>query len=516
MRRIITSFLAALFMLAAAWPAPAAGAALTDMQGHWARTQVEAGISAGYVAGYPDGTFRPDAPITRAEFFKLLGSAMRLEPGSGATDFQEENRAPVHWSFAQGHIPAAVSSGLLFPPDYDNALAPDTKITRREIVMAAVRALGKEALLGRPDPALNTPDWRQYPDWLQEYAALAVGAGIVTGYEDGSLGLERSATRAEALVMVQRILNKVTVGLTSEAGPGNPTAVRHPAEGEPTWSWHENAAERITITNGTADQDYAFAEEVSELALRPAPGRALWVLYRAGSAGVVARLHKGQLTEVARYEGRTPELLAVDDNGRLWFSDGTAGLLVAGADASAAVVAGVTDRLRSGSIDWSGHFWGVGGSRVYRVTADLETVAYPLEMQPDQQVDYSVLADDGSLWLLLKGAPGGGAKMEAVHMELGRVTHRIALLGKYFGGVGSDVRVQVTGRSGPFLWIDTRVTAPGLAERSGGLYAMSLATGEFTRLVLPREVSTSVQAVSAADGGALVTDGAGRYWRLLP
>jgi hypothetical protein len=521
MRRTV-SWLAAAVVLATALPVPgvAVAAPLSDMQTHWARTQVEAGVSAGYVSGYPDGSFKPDAPITRAEFYKLLGAAMRLSGGNEATGFVEEAQTPLHWSFAQGHIPAAVGAGLLFPPDYAFALVPDTRVTRREIVLAAVRALGKEPLVAGNRQQLDNRDWPGMAGWLKPYAALAVGSGIVTGYADRTLGLERNATRAEALVMVQRILNQVTVGLTTDTGAvvADVNAVRHPGEGEPTWTWRSSGAGRAMVTNGTAAQDYTFASDVSELVLLPAPGRAVWVWYVSGSAGVVARLAGGVLREVARYEGATPVPLTVDDDGRLWFTDGAEGLLVAGRDGTVERVSGLTDRLTTGAIDWHGVFWGVSSSgKVWRVTPDLRPISYPLELRPDQVAEHAALADDGSLWLLLKGAPAqGGPKAEAVRLAYGKVTKRVTLLGEYFGGARSHARVDVLGRSGPFLWTEARVIGADFVERSGGLYRMNLETGEFARQVLPREVKGAMSPVKAADGGALLRDAGGRFWRMLP
>jgi hypothetical protein len=521
MRRTV-SWLAAAVVLAAALPVPgvAFAAPLSDMQTHWARAQVEAGVAAGYVTGYPDGSFKPDAPITRAEFYKLLGAAMRLSGGNEATGFVEEARTPLHWSFAQGHIPAAVGAGLLFPPDYAFALVPDTRVTRREIVLAAVRALGKEPLVPGNRQQLDNPDWHGVAGWLKPYAALAVGSGIVTGYADRTLGLERNATRAEALVMVQRILNQVTVGLTTDTGAGaaDVNAVRHPGEGEPTWTWRPAPGGGLVVSNGVVAQDYTFAPGVSGLVLMPASGRAVWVRYVSGSAGVVARLSGGALREVARYEGATPMPLSVDDDGRLWFTDGAEGLLVAGRDGAVEPVSGLTDRLTTGAVDWNGVFWGVSASgKVWRVTHDLRPISYPLEMRPDQVAEYSTLADDGSLWLLLKGAPAqGGPKAEAVRLVYGKVTQRVTLLGEYFGGARSHAQVEVLGRSGPFLWTEARVNGADLVERSGGLYRMNLETGEFTRQVLPREVKGAMSPVKAADGGALLRDAGGRFWRMLP
>ncbi|MDF2629601.1 MAG: putative S-layer associated protein [Symbiobacteriaceae bacterium] len=519
MRRIISIFTAAV-LLAAAWPMPtvAAAARLSDMQTHWARTQVEAGVAAGYVSGYPDGSFKPDASITRAEFYKLLGAAMRLSAEQTATGFAEERQGPLHWSFTQGHIPAAVASGLLVPSDYADVLSPDTRVTRREIVLAAVRALGKEPLVAGSRQVLENPDWAGYPAWLKPYAAIAVGSGIVTGYADRTLGLERNATRAEALVMVQRILGQVTVGLTAEAGSGDANAIRHPGEGEPTWTWREAAPGRPVISNGTLDQDYPFGEAVSGLVLMPAPVKAAWVRYMSGTTGVVARLSRGKLTEVARYPGATPEPLTVDDDGWLWFTDGASRLLVASPVGEVLPVESISDRLTTGAIDWNGHFWGIGSSgTIWRVTSDLAAISYPLEMRPDQVADFSAIADDGSLWLLLKGASAeGGAKVEAVKLAYGKVTKRVSLLGPYFGGVAGHARVRVVGRSGPFLWTEARVIGPDFAERNGGLYRLNLETGEFTRVVLPRDVAAAMEPVSAADGGAVLRDTGGRFWRMLP
>lgn len=521
MHRTVSMLLAAA-LLAAAWPVPrvAEAAGLRDMQTHWARTQVEAGVAAGYVSGYPDGSFKPDAPITRAEFYKLLASAMRLSDETAATGFVEEEQSPLHWSFAQGHIPAAVSAGLLFPPDYMMNLAPDTPVKRREIVLTAVRALGKEPLVAGNRQELDNPDWRAVAGWLKPYAALAVESGIVKGYEDRTLGLERNATRAEALVMVQRIVSQVTVGLTADAGnrAADPNATRHPGEGEPTWTWRSSAGRGPVVSNGVVAQDYSFGSDVSELMLLPAPGRAVWVRYMSGSTGGVARLADGALREVARDEGAAPLLLTVDDDGRLWYTDGAGGLQVAARDGSVEQVESVTDRLTTGAVDWNGIFWGTGDSgRVWRVTPELAALSYPLAMRPDQEAEFSAVADDGRLWLLLKGAPAqGGPKAEAVQLAYGRVTQRVTLLGEYFGGAGCQARLQVLGRSGPFVWTEALVAGSDSVERSGGLYRLNLETGEFTRAVLPREVQGAMSPVKAADGGVLLRDAGGGFWRMLP
>lgn len=52
----------------------------SDMQGHWAAGAVGSLAELGIVAGYPDGTFKPEDEITRAEVTAILARALKLAP----------------------------------------------------------------------------------------------------------------------------------------------------------------------------------------------------------------------------------------------------------------------------------------------------------------------------------------------------------------------------------------------------------------------------------------------------
>lgn len=509
MRRLVATLTGAA-VVAAALPAWAASPALTDLTGHWARTQVEAGIAAGYVSGYPDGTFRPNAQITRAEFTKLLTAAMQLKASHNGTGFKEEWQSPLHWSFSQGYIDAAVSAGLLEPSDYEYLLSPDAPISRREMVMEAVRALGEESLTQTYKGALTAPDAAQYPDWLKPYAGLALESGIITGYEDGSLGLSRTATRAEALVIVQRIVKRVSVDATQADAP---SGVRHPGEGEPTWAWSGGNGAALTVTNGTASQTYTFDANTEAFHLLPAPGKAAWAAYSQGGTGHVGRLAQSRFTELDTEEGRLPQLLAVDEDGRLWFNYGTAGLAVATPDGDVELVSDVNEQIRFGAIAWDGTFWGVGETHIWRVATDLDVMPYTSELPLDSVKQVMGMAEDGSLWFLT--GPNGDTKAEAVRLAFGKVAQRVRLLGKYAGGLGSTAQVDLPGQTGPFVWAVVHTQA-GDSERLEGLYRFNLNTGEFARTVLPGNLTWNGAAAADAAGGALLRDDAGVFWRLLP
>ena len=52
----------------------------TDIDGHWAKEDIEYAAAVGWVKGYPDGTYRPQANITRAEFMTLANRMLEREP----------------------------------------------------------------------------------------------------------------------------------------------------------------------------------------------------------------------------------------------------------------------------------------------------------------------------------------------------------------------------------------------------------------------------------------------------
>ncbi|WP_174844512.1 chitobiase/beta-hexosaminidase C-terminal domain-containing protein, partial [Paenibacillus barengoltzii] len=57
--------------------------AFTDIAGHWAEDYIMRAVEKGFVSGYPDGTFEPNNPVTRAEFTVMLAGALKLE-GNGS------------------------------------------------------------------------------------------------------------------------------------------------------------------------------------------------------------------------------------------------------------------------------------------------------------------------------------------------------------------------------------------------------------------------------------------------
>lgn len=181
---------------------------LYDIYYHWGKEEIISSVKAGLVTGYPDGTFRPDQKITRAEFYSLLVrlKGLPLEANASQT-FQDV--PPSHWAFS--YVSAALKAGYLGLPPYPLDLEPDGVITRKEIAQAVVRALGWESVaLSRANARPTFSDALSYP--FAPYIQVAEECGLIKGYPDGTFRPNEGASRAEALTVLERMKNPTQPG----------------------------------------------------------------------------------------------------------------------------------------------------------------------------------------------------------------------------------------------------------------------------------------------------------------
>ncbi|MCR4420654.1 MAG: S-layer homology domain-containing protein [Clostridia bacterium] len=172
-------------------PAPV----FSDTAGHWAENSIRELVVLGAIGGYPDGTFRPDNQITRAEFASVLVRALKLEPAPGKTFADTAG----HW--AQASVATAVYHGLVAGYDADT-FGPDDPITREQMAAMTVRA----ARLSPVAAGMPFRDAGSTSGWAREAVATAVQNGIISGYPDNTLRPQGHATRAEAVTVVLKVL----------------------------------------------------------------------------------------------------------------------------------------------------------------------------------------------------------------------------------------------------------------------------------------------------------------------
>ncbi len=108
----------------------------------YAAAAVEQVYAAGLVSGYEDGTFRPNATLSRAQLAVIVANVGSLELAAGeAASFSDADSIPV---WAQPSIAAVVDAGLMSSRD-NGAFAPGDAATRAEVVAALIQALAGNA-----------------------------------------------------------------------------------------------------------------------------------------------------------------------------------------------------------------------------------------------------------------------------------------------------------------------------------------------------------------------------------
>ena len=153
-----------------------------------------------YIVGYPDGNVKPEGNITRAEvatiFFRLLTDESRDEFWSQTNPYSDVSEDDWYNNAVSTLTNAGIIDGY-----EDGTFKPNGNITRAEFATIAVRFF--EATYEGEN---------LFPDidghWAQDYINEAANAGIVDGYPDGTFQPQQLITRAEAMTMVNRTIDR--------------------------------------------------------------------------------------------------------------------------------------------------------------------------------------------------------------------------------------------------------------------------------------------------------------------
>jgi len=186
-----------------------AAASLPDVSGHWAEGKIHQLVELEAITGYPDGTFKPEDTITRAEFSSVMWGALGLDETGGETFTDIED----HWG--QGRIEALITEGVIDAEVYNEEYMPDEPITRQEIAMMAIRVLDTNDV----EEDIPFEDADQVGAEFYDYVVQAFNNEIITGYPDNTFSPEGTVSRAEAAVMAVRSLR--IAGITEEVEIGD-------------------------------------------------------------------------------------------------------------------------------------------------------------------------------------------------------------------------------------------------------------------------------------------------------
>jgi S-layer homology domain len=149
---------------------------LSDIQGIWANRCITSLAERRIINGYPDGTFRPNAPVTRAEFATMLGTAFpNQNVGNTAKSYGDVGRG--FWAYPA--IQQAAQSGFLtgYP---DGSFRPAQNIPRVQVLVALANGLNYQ-VPANPESILtrNYDDAAVVPSYANNAIAAATNRHIV-------------------------------------------------------------------------------------------------------------------------------------------------------------------------------------------------------------------------------------------------------------------------------------------------------------------------------------------------
>ena len=154
-----------------------------------------------YIVGYPDGNVKPGSSITRAEvatiFFRLLTEDVRTANSTQSNSLSDVSRG--QWF---NHAISTLSSMGIVKGNPDGTFDPDAPITRAEFAAIAARFDDKNT-----NTTSNFSDIASH--WAKDEIGVAANKGWINGYPDSTFRPDQYITRAEAMTLVNRVLNRL-------------------------------------------------------------------------------------------------------------------------------------------------------------------------------------------------------------------------------------------------------------------------------------------------------------------
>ena len=199
-----------------------------------------------YVNGYPDGTIRPEASITRAEvaamFFGILTDEAKAEFATRVNSFTDVKAGSWYEEAVSTLSAMGVINGYK-----DGSFKPGQSITRAEFAAIAAKFSAAQ------ETSVTFTDVGKH--WASESISLVAANGWVTGYKDGSFLPNQNITRAEAMSIINRMLDR------------NPQSADSLSDTMTQWSDNQNVKKwyYLAVQEATNSHEYTRTDDGFEV-----------------------------------------------------------------------------------------------------------------------------------------------------------------------------------------------------------------------------------------------------------
>ncbi|MBD2081831.1 S-layer homology domain-containing protein [Leptolyngbya sp. FACHB-17] len=168
----------------------------------WAGAYIGELTRRNILSGFQDGTFKPNEPISRAQFAALLGKAFGKPKERGGIAFRD---VPANF-WARSAIDDAIQTGFMSGYS-EGVFRPNQQIPLYQLQVALASGLKLQPPTAPAQTLAKFKDVNKLPKWAQGSVAAAVESGLVTGFPSAQqLTPNRVATRADAAALLYQAL----------------------------------------------------------------------------------------------------------------------------------------------------------------------------------------------------------------------------------------------------------------------------------------------------------------------
>lgn len=167
---------------------------------HWAFEYIAELVDRGVIKGYDDGSFKPNATVSRAEWAKMMCVAGNLSSTDTSVYFRDTEG---HW--ANIYVNAAKDYITSYN---DGSFRPDQAIVREDVTRSLVTLRGYDISNVDYSHVSGFKDFDSISNYMKAYVAVAVENGLINGFEDNTFRGQGTLTRAEAATLLYRAFQK--------------------------------------------------------------------------------------------------------------------------------------------------------------------------------------------------------------------------------------------------------------------------------------------------------------------
>lgn len=179
-----------------------------DTENHWAKNEIELLAGKGIISGMGDDIFKPEDKITRAQFATLIFNLLNLNEGNYTGKFSDVKEND--W-FALA-VEAVENAGIVLGSD--GLFNPNKEITREEMAVMIARTMVYKGVI-TDAYSVNFVDKQNISPWAMDSVGKACQKGIIKGMTETTFEPKLNATRAQAAVMIFRLVEVIWIGYFS-------------------------------------------------------------------------------------------------------------------------------------------------------------------------------------------------------------------------------------------------------------------------------------------------------------